>query len=106
MLDNIISRDDFAAQVQTELADLLKSTKAEYADDLKTLSGQFAEQYYKFLNATTAADCRRAEANIAHIKASLTHISARMGLDLTERLIKICMTVLTIAATAAIRAII
>ncbi len=106
MIDNMITREDFISQVQAELADLLKSAKAEYAGDLQNLSVQFAGEYYKLLNATTESDRQRVEANIRHIKATLAHISARMGLDLTDRLIKICTTILTIAATAAIRAII
>ncbi len=106
MIDTIISKDDFMEHVQTELSDLLKSAKKEYAADLQNLATQFSDQYYKYLNATTESDRKHAQANIAHIKASLAHISARMGLDVTERLIAICTTVLTIAATAAIRAII
>ncbi len=106
MLDTIISKDEFAAQVQTELADLLASAKAEYAAELQDLASQFSSQYYKYLNAVTESDRKRAQANISHIKASLTHISARMGLDIADRLITICTTILTIAATAAIRAII
>lgn len=106
MIDNVITREDFTVQVQSELADLLKSANAEYAEELQSLSIQFAGQYYQYLNGTAEADRKRAEDNIRHIRATLTHISARMGLDVTDRLIKICTTVLSIAAAAAIRAII
>lgn len=106
MIENVITREDFIAMVQAELGELLKSADAEYAEKLQSLSIQFAEQYYKVLNGTTESDRKRAEDNIRHIRATLAHISARMGLDVTDRLIKICSTVLTIAATAAVRAII
>ena len=106
MIEQIITQDAFAEQVQAELTDLLKSAGDEYAPELQALSLQFAEQYYRYLNGTTDADRRSAEANIRHIKAALTHISARMGLDLADRMIKICTTILTIAATAAVKAII
>lgn len=106
MIEQIITQDAFAEQVQTELAALLESTGDEYAPELQTLSLQFAEQYYRYLNGATDADRKSAEANIRHIKAALVHISARMGLDLADRIIKICTTVLTIAATAAVKAII
>lgn len=104
MIEQVISKEDFTAQIQAELSDLLKSAKKEYAADLQSLSLQFAEQYYRYLNATTEADRKRAEGNIRHIRATLAHISARMGLDVADRLIKICTTVLAIAATAAVRA--
>ncbi len=76
MIEQIITQDAFAEQVQAELTDLLKSAGDEYAPELQTLSLQFAEQYYRYLNGATDADRRSAEANIRHIKAALTHISA------------------------------
>ncbi len=106
MIDHILSYDDFSAGVSKELADLLASAKAEYQPRLIELSGLFSEQVYKLLNATTDADRKRAESNICHIQSGLTHISAQLGLDVTERLIAICSAVLTIAAAAAIRAVI
>ena len=51
-------------------------------------------------------DKERAELNIRHIKASLTHISAAVNLDVTDRVIAVCEAILTIAISAAIRAII
>lgn len=106
MIEQVITRDEFIESIRDELAALVAGAKAEYSAELSNLSALFADQYYKYLNATTEGDRKRAECNIRHVKAALAHISARMGLDLTERLIAICTTALTIAATAAIRAII
>ncbi len=106
MIEQVITREEFIENIREELMKLVNSAKAEYSTDLADLSDKFADQYYNYLNAATEGDRKRAEANLKHIKASLAHISARMGLDLTERLIAICTTALTIAATAAIRAII
>lgn len=106
MIEQLISKDEFIASVNRELTELISSAKEEYAGDLQKLSEEFAGQCFKLFNATTESDRKRAETNIRHIKASLTHISARMGLDVTDRLIKICTTILSIAAAAAIKAII
>jgi|GEM_PF-6267558 predicted chitinase len=106
MMEQVISKEHFIAQVKTELSGLLSSAKEEYTADLQALSLQFAEQYYQFLNGATETDRKRAEDNIRHIRAVMVHISARMGLDVAGRLISICTTVLTIAASAAVRAII
>ncbi len=106
MIDTIISKSEFTTQVQIELAGLLASAKAEYVPLLEDLSARFTEQYYNYWNAATESDRVSAENNIRHIKAAMAHISARMGLNLMERLLAICTTVLNIAATAAIRAII
>ncbi len=106
MLDTIISKDDFVEHVQIELCGLLESAPGEYGEDLQDLAVQFTGQYYKYLNATDESEQKRAQANISHIKAALAHISARIGLDIMERIIKICSTVLSIAVAAAIKAII
>lgn len=106
MIEQVISREDYIESIRSELVKLTAEAKAEYSAELSNLSALFADQYYKYLNATTESDRKRAETNIRHIKASLIHISARMGLNVTERLITICSTAFTIAAAAAIRAII
>ncbi len=106
MIDQVISKEEFSGLVKEELTGLLESASAEYAEPLQKLSLQFAEQYYRYLNGTTEADRKRSEANIRHIKATMAHISAGMGLDVTDRIIKICTTVLSIAAAAAVKAII
>ena len=106
MIEQVITKDNYVESIRAELAALVAEAGAEYSAELSNLSTLFADQYYKYLNATTDSDRKRAEANIRHVKASLSHISARMGLDVTDRLIAICTTALTIAATAAIRAII
>ncbi len=105
MLDQVITQEQFAEQVQAGLADMIKGAKAEYQPKLTELSKTFADQYFKYANATTEGDRKRAETNISHIKASLTHISAQMGLDVTDRLITICGWVLQAAVKAAIIAI-
>ena len=106
MIQQVITKKDFMAEVESELNKLLKSAKEEYAEGLKLISLQLAEQHYKFMNATTEMDKSRAEANIAHLRATLSHISAAVNLDLVDRLITISATVITIAATAALKAII
>lgn len=106
MIEQIISKKDFIIEVEKELDDLLKSAKNEYAENLKLIGLQLAEQHYKFMNATTEGDKERAIANIAHLKATLSHIAAAVNLDFTDRLIKISAAVITIAAVAALKAII
>ena len=106
MLQDTITQQDFVAAVETEVRKLADSVKEEYAGTIQLLSAQFAEQYYKYLNGTTQSDKERAELNIRHIKASLTHISAAVNLDVTDRIISVCEAILTIAISAAIRAII
>ena len=85
MIEQIISKKDFIIEVEKELDDLLESAKNEYAENLKLIGLQLAEQHYKFMNATTEGDKERA--NIAHLKATLSHIAAAVNLDFTDRLI-------------------
>ena len=106
MLQDAITRQDFVAAVEVEVKKLADSVSEEYAGTIQLLSAQFAEQYFKYLNGTTQSDKERAELNIRHIKASLTHISAAVNLDVTDRIISVCEAILTIAISAAIRAII
>ena len=106
MIQDAITRQDFVAAVEHEVKALADSVKEEYAGTIQLLSAQFAEQYFKYLSGTTQSDKERAELNIRHIKASLTHISAAVNLDVTDRIISVCEAILTIAISAAIRAII
>lgn len=106
MLQDAIDKQDFVAAVEVEVKKLADSVKEEYAGTIQLLSAQFAEQYYKYLNSVTTSDKERAELNIRHIKASLTHISAAVNLDITDRIISVCEAILTIAISAAIRTII
>lgn len=106
MIQDTITRQDFVAAVETEVRKLADSVREEYAGTIQLLSAQFAEQYYKYMNSVTQSDKERAEQNIRHIKASLAHISAAVNLDVTDRVISVCEAILTIAISAAIRAII
>lgn len=106
MLQDAIDKQDFVDAVENEMKKLADSVKEEYAGTIQLLSAQFAEQYFKYLNSVTTSDKERAELNIRHIKASLTHISAAVNLDVTDRVIAVCDAILTIAISAAIRAII
>ena len=106
MIQQVISKKEFMAEVEKELDKLLKSAKEEHQDSLKLIGLQLAEQHFKFMNATTEMDRTRAEDNIAHLRATLSHISASINLDLVERLIAISATVITITTTAALKAII
>lgn len=106
MINQITSYDEYVSAMSTEVETLLKQVDNDYRQDAELLAKRFTMESYKLLNATTTMDVERASDNLRHIKASLTHIGAMIGLDLTDRLIAITGVVLSIAISAAIKAII
>ena len=106
MFKELISKKEFIGSVEAELKALVKTVKTDYRATVDLLSKEFTEQSYELLNATTEEEAEKARRNIAHIKASLAHISARISMDLSERLIAITSIAITVAVTAAIKAII
>lgn len=106
MINQITSYDEYVSAMSAEVEELLKQVNDGYRQDAELLAKRFTMESYKLLNATTEMDVARAKANLRHIKASLTHIGAMIGLDLTDRLIAITGVVLSIAIRAAIKAII
>lgn len=106
MINQITSYDEYVSAMSAEVEELLKQVNDGYRQDAELLAKRFTMESYKLLNATTEMDVARASDNLSHIKASMTHIGASIGLDLADRLIAIAGAVVGIAIRATIKAII
>lgn len=106
MKKDVIEYSEFMNAIKSEIYSLAKSVGDEYRADVDSLSTRFATESYKLINAKTDLEVGRACSNLSYIKASLSHISSQVNLDIADRLIVIIGVALSVLIRSAIKSVI